>query len=225
VRVSYGRNQGQAQPAAGITRPLPAGETLECALRYLAREAAALVGHVQSEQLPVIAGGQRDRATAVMERVGDEVVQRLRCAIGVTEQPAAGRHVPDHNLPASYPGGSTRTGHGRFKQHSRLQRPRPQRKLPVVGLREHQDVVGQPAHAADLLRRRPQRSPELAGIPVAGQRELDFRAQGGQRRPQLMACVDQLPLFLLLARIRHAAGSEAERLAGLGCNSHLSPDG
>jgi two-component system OmpR family response regulator len=74
VRDGNGRNKGQPEPAAGLARSLPAGETLECARRNVFGETAALIGDVQPEQLAVIAGGQRDRATAVLQRVGDEVV-------------------------------------------------------------------------------------------------------------------------------------------------------
>jgi len=105
VRDGNGRDQGQPKPAAGLARSLPAGEALEGARRYVFGETAALIGDVQPEQLAVIAGGQRDRATAVLQRVGDEVVQRLRSAVGVTKQPAARSQVADHDLPASGQGG------------------------------------------------------------------------------------------------------------------------
>ena len=46
-------------------RPLPAGEALEGARHHILGEPATLIGHVQTEQLAIIAGGQRDRATAI----------------------------------------------------------------------------------------------------------------------------------------------------------------
>ena len=105
MRDGNGRDQGQPEPAAGLARSLPAGETLECARGYVCGETATLIGDVQAEQLAVIAGGQRDRATAVPHGVRDEVVQRLRSAVGVTKQPAARSQVADHDLPASGQGG------------------------------------------------------------------------------------------------------------------------
>jgi hypothetical protein len=85
------------------------------ARRYIVGETATLIGDVQPEQPAIIAGGQRDRATAVPQRVGDEVIQRLRCAVGITEHPAARRHVADHDLPASGPGGGPRAGPRRLE--------------------------------------------------------------------------------------------------------------
>jgi hypothetical protein len=109
-RDGNGRNQGQPQPAAGTARPHPAGETLECARRHILGETATLIGDVQPEQLAIIAGGQRNRATAVLQCVRDEVIQRLRCAVGITKQPAARRHVADHDPPAPCPGGGPGAG-------------------------------------------------------------------------------------------------------------------
>ena len=115
VRDGNGRDQGQPQPAAGIARPLPAGETLERARRYIVGETAALIGDVQPEQPAIIEGGQRDRAAAVPQRVGDEVIQRLRCPVGITEHPATRRPVADHDLPAAGPGGRPRAGRRRLE--------------------------------------------------------------------------------------------------------------
>jgi hypothetical protein len=141
VRDGNGRDQGQPQPAAGIARSLPAGETLECARRYVLGETATLIGDVQPEQLAIIAGGQRDRAAAVVQRVGDEVIQRLRCAVGITMQPAFRRQVADHDPPALCPGGGPGAGRRRLEQHARFQRPRPQRKPSGVRPCQHQNVV------------------------------------------------------------------------------------
>jgi hypothetical protein len=113
VRDGNGRNQRQAKAAAGLARSLSAGETLECARRYVFGETATLIGDVQPEQLAVIAGGQRDRATAVLQGVGDEVVQRLRYAVGITEQPAIRSDVADHDPPASVQGGGPGAGRRR----------------------------------------------------------------------------------------------------------------
>jgi two-component system OmpR family response regulator len=74
VRGGDGRDQGQPEPAAGIAGLLPAGETVECAPRYVLGEPAALIGDVQPDKLAIIADGERDRAAAVLQRVGDEVV-------------------------------------------------------------------------------------------------------------------------------------------------------
>ncbi len=74
VRDGDGRDHGQPQPAARRTRPLPAGETLERSRRDVLGEPAALIEDVQAEQLAVVAGGQRYRAAAVPQRVGDEVI-------------------------------------------------------------------------------------------------------------------------------------------------------
>ncbi len=227
MRGGNGRNKGQPQPAAGLARPLPAGEALECARGHILGETATLVGDVQPEQLAVIPGGQRDRATAVVQRVGDEVIQRLRRAVGITEQLAASHQVADHDLPASRPGRGPGPGRGRLEQHARFQRP-PQRKPSVVRPCQHQDVVREPAHAADLIRCRPECRPEFAGIPVPDQGQLDLRAQRSQRRPQLVACLaDQLPLIGLrpLPATGHVADSRAERLAGTDCGSHCPPGG
>jgi DNA-binding winged helix-turn-helix (wHTH) protein len=57
VRDGNGRNQGQPQTAPRLARPLPAGETLECARRNILGETAPLIGDVQPEQLAIIAGG------------------------------------------------------------------------------------------------------------------------------------------------------------------------
>src|SRR5258706_684469 len=140
MRGGNGRNKGQPQPAAGLARPLPAGEALECARGHILGETATLVGDVQPEQLAVIPGGQRDRAPAVVQRVGDEVIQRLRRAVGITEQPAASHQVADHDLPASRPGRGPGPGRGRLEQHARFQRPAPQRKPAVVRPVQHPDV-------------------------------------------------------------------------------------
>ena len=115
MREGNGRNQGQPQPAAGIARPLPAGETLECARRYIVGEPAALIGDVQPQQPAIIPGGQRDRATAVPQRVGDQVIQRLRGAVGITQHPATRHHVADHDPPALCPGGGPRAGRRRLE--------------------------------------------------------------------------------------------------------------
>jgi len=226
VRDGNGRDQGQPQPAAGIAGPLSAGETLECARRHVLGETAALIGDMQPEQLAIIASSQRDRATAVLQRVGDEIIQRLCGPVGITKQPATRRHVADHDLPASCPGGGPCAGGGRLEQHARLQRPRPQRKPSIVRLGQHQNVVRQPADAPNLIRGRPERRAEFAGIPVPEQRQLDFCAQRGQRRPQLMAGgADQRPLLCLrsLAATGRVADMADERLAGTDCGSHLVP--
>jgi hypothetical protein len=115
VRSGNGRDQGQPKPAAGLARAHPAGETLECARRDVFGETAALVGDVQPEQLAMLAGGQRDRAAAVLQRVGDEVVQRLRYAVGITKQPATMSHVADHDPPASGRGGGAAAGGRRLE--------------------------------------------------------------------------------------------------------------
>ena len=115
MRDGNGRNQGQPKPAAGLPRSLPAGETLECARRYVFGETATLIGDVQPEQLAVIAGGQRDRAPAVLQRVGDEVVQRLRSAVGITKQPAARSQIADHDPPASGQDGGPGAGGSRLE--------------------------------------------------------------------------------------------------------------
>jgi two-component system OmpR family response regulator len=65
VRDGDGRNKGQPQPAAGLPRPRPAGETLECARGHILGETATLIGDVQPEQVAIVPRGQRDRATAV----------------------------------------------------------------------------------------------------------------------------------------------------------------
>jgi two-component system OmpR family response regulator len=141
VRDGNGCDQGQPQPAAGIARPPPAGERLECARRYVLGETTPLIGDVQPEQRALISGGQRDRATAVPQRVGDEVVQGLRRAVGITKQPAARGRVADHDLPAPRPGGGPGAGRRRLEQHARLQRPRPHREPSMVGPGQHQHVV------------------------------------------------------------------------------------
>jgi hypothetical protein len=115
VRSGNGRDQRQAKPAAGRACPLPAGETLECARRYVFGETATLIGDVQPEQLAVIADGQRDRAAAVLQRVGDKVVQRLRYAVGITKQPATRSHIADHDPPASGQGGGPGADRRRLK--------------------------------------------------------------------------------------------------------------
>jgi two-component system, OmpR family, response regulator len=134
VRDGNGRDQGQSEPAARIARPPPAAETLERALRYVLAETAALIGDVQPEQLAIMAGGQRDRAAAVPQRVGDEVIQRLGDAVGITEQPAAWRRIADHDPPAPGPGGGPCPGRRRLEQRARFQRPRLQRKPSLVRL-------------------------------------------------------------------------------------------
>jgi hypothetical protein len=70
---------------------------------------------VQPEQFAVIAGGQRDRAAAVPQRVGDEVVQRLRYAVEITKQPATTSHVADHDPPAPGRGGGAGAGGRRLE--------------------------------------------------------------------------------------------------------------
>jgi hypothetical protein len=115
VRDGNGRDQGQAKPAAGLACSLPTGETLEGARRYVFGETAAVIGDVQPEQRAVIAGGQGDRAVAVLQRVGDEVVQRLRYTVGITKQPAARSHVAGHDPPASGQGGGPGAGRRRLK--------------------------------------------------------------------------------------------------------------
>jgi hypothetical protein len=96
-------------------RPLPAGEALEGACHHILGEPATLIGHVQTEQLATSVGGQRDRATAVLQRIGDEVIQRLCCAVGIGKQPAASRHVANHDLSPSCTGGGAGARRGRFE--------------------------------------------------------------------------------------------------------------
>jgi hypothetical protein len=115
VRARYGRDQGQPQPASRLTRSPPTGETLERGCPYIFGETGPLIGDVQPEQLTIVADGQHDRAIAILQRVGDEVIQRLRCAVGITEQPAARRHVADHDVPAPCPGDGPGAGRRRLE--------------------------------------------------------------------------------------------------------------
>jgi two-component system OmpR family response regulator len=214
VRDGNGRDQGQPEPAAGIARPPPAAEALERAPRDVLGETAALIGDVQPDQLAVIAGGQRDRAPAVPQRVGDEVVKHLRHAVGITKQPAAWRHVTDHDPPPLGPGGGPSARRRRREQPARFQRPQSQRKPTLVRLCQQQHVIRQPAQAADLIRRRPERRPEFAGIPVTEQRQLDLRAQRGQRRSQLVTGdADQLPFLRLRPLVRYLPANVRRRHA------------
>jgi DNA-binding winged helix-turn-helix (wHTH) protein len=198
MRPGDGLDKGQPQPAARLIRPrvLPAGEAPERVLSHVLGEPAALIGDMQPEQPAVIPGGQRDRPSAVAQRVGDEVIQRFRGAVGISEQPPGRRQIANHDLPPAYPDRGPGPGRSRLEQHPRVQRPQAQRKPPMIRPRQHQDVVREPADAADLLRRRPERRPKVGGIPVPQQRQLGLRAQRCQRRPQLVARVThQLPLI------------------------------
>jgi two-component system, OmpR family, response regulator len=208
------KRQPQAAALTSRLRPPPASKTLECGRDHVLGEAVAFVGDVQPEQPAFLPGDQPDQAFAILQRIGDEVIERLRQAVGITEQRGARRAVVNHDRPPACPGRGPCPGRGRLKQHARPQWPRAQRKVPVVRPREHQDVVREPGDPADFLSRRPECRPELTGIPVSEQRELHLRPQRGQRGPQLVACVTQQPPLVChrpAGAARHAAKCTVER--------------
>jgi hypothetical protein len=155
----------------------------------------------------------------MLQRIGEEVIERLRQAVRITEQRSARRAVVNHDRPPECPGRGPCPGRGCLKQHARPQWPQAQRKAPVVRPGEHQDVVREPGDPADFLSHRPERCPELASIPVSEQREVHLRPQRGQRGPQLVACVTQQPPLVCrrpAVAAGHVATGTIERLDSSG---------
>jgi two-component system, OmpR family, response regulator len=228
VRGGNGLHKRQPEPAAVFirSRSLPAGEGLERGREQIFREAVPLIGNVQPDHFAIVPGGQRDGAVTVAQRVVNEVVQRLCQAIGITEQPTVQRAVADRDRPAKCPGGGPCPAPGRLDQRAWIQRAQAQRKASMARSCEHQHVVGEPGDAADLVGRRPERRPELAGIPVPQQSKLDLRAQRGQRRPQLMTCDTHQPPLVCHRRpatAEHGTIGALQRLLGWDIRSHSPP--
>jgi two-component system, OmpR family, response regulator len=218
------KRQPQAAALTSRLRPPPASKALECGRDHVLGKAVPFVGDVQPEQPALVPCGQTDRAFAILQRIGDKVVERLRQTVRITEQRSARHAVVNHDRPPACPGRGPCPDRGRLEQHARPQWPQAQRKAAVVRPREHQDVVREPGDPADFLSRRRQCRPELAGIPVSEQRELHLRPQRGQRSPQLMACVTQQPPLVCRRpadAAGHAATGTVERLNGSGSRHRL----
>ncbi len=189
MQVAHPAGDGQAEARAAAHRS-PAGtalegpEALEDALAVGHRDAGTLVGHLEHEVVALPGGRHRDgpagRAVpgGVVEHVGDELAQ----AGGVGVHDETGGPGPDV---VAHLAAGPRLGDGRGEQGRDRDGLGGVGRAPGVDLGEVEQVVDEPSHALGLR----QRGREVVGVRRgdAVDEVLEHRAEGGERRPQLVA--------------------------------------
>jgi hypothetical protein len=127
-------------------------------------------------------------AVGIAQRVGQQVVERLPDAHAVGENRGAVAAVDDHAPVAR----AVRSG---LQQLDGRYRVGIQRKPPLVGAREQQQVVGQMAEAIGLLDRGADRPLQRGAGRAFAAKQLELRAQHRKRAAKLVARVgDKGPL-------------------------------
>ena len=129
---------------------------------------------------------------------------RCRSAITVSPRGASTTMSPRRRLRAT------------LSSSSRTAMPlRRDRQLPLVGAREHEQVLREPDQPVGLLAARGQRGAQLRRRAVARERDVDLRLEDRQRGAQLVAGVgDEAALLrqrLPLARSRTSRAGERQR--------------
>ena len=100
---------------------------------------------------------------------------------------------------------------GVLEQVLQVERLAAQRQAVLVDAGEHEQRVGEPRQPLAVAERAGERGAQLRGVVAgAAQRDLQARAQDGDRRAQLVACVADDPP-LALERELHAIEQVVER--------------
>ena len=179
------------EPEAGSAsrpRDVRAAEAIERVREEVGGKARPLVAHPQHDHPRDVHRLEPDRAGAVTERVVDEVPERLLEAQPVADEDAILRCV-DLERAARFGGsGVEPPGHGIEHLADDVALTR-ERKPPVLGAREHQQVLGESHEPLDLLPRRPERRLQLLARAWPARSELELGLEQRERRAQLVARV------------------------------------
>ncbi len=128
------------------------------------------------------------------ERVRDHVRERLLepRSVGLHAQP---RGALQRTARPRGAGGGREPADHRVEHLPHLEPLALQRQPPLLGARDHEQIVGELGQPLDLLGRRANARVELAVGALAAERQLELQLEDRQRRAQLVACVgDQRPL-------------------------------
>src|ERR671911_2975032 len=186
VGLGHGGDDRKAEArAASLPGLVTAREAVERAWEELGRKAAALVADAKLHAILLPFRFQADRPGAVAARVVEEVPERLFQPEAIPDDRIAVRRA-DLDLLAE-------PGCDGLEQVLHQNRLVTERQLPLVNTGEHEQVLGEPGQAVDLLGGRVERGAKLFRRAGPSPSELELRAEQRQRRPQLVTRIRDKP--------------------------------
>ena len=207
-----GQRQAEPRPPrVTLTALLQAGEAFEHLLALVDRHARTVIAHGEHHPRPLFADRDRDPLTAVTRRVVEQVAHHAGQLIGVAPHPT-GRHARQIEVHRCHP---CALGEDQLVEVDVGTATEPALLQPSHGEQVPDQVIQ--AIVFGQHGRRDRRPVDVVGV---AQRRLELRADGRDRRSQLMARVgDELALLdrRLLQAVEHVVhrdGQERDLVLG-----------